>query len=101
MQPNITIADFLIGDPARAAMLVSLLDGCARPAGQLAHMAGVTAQTASSHLAKLLQAGLVSVETEERHRYRLAGLHVALALESLASISPSQPIRREVLIPEA
>jgi len=101
-QPNIATSAFLIGDPARAAMLVALLDGCARPAGELAHAAGVTPQTASSHLAKLLVGGLVSVETEGRHRYyRLAGPHVALALESLASIAPNEPVRRKVLPPEA
>ncbi|MFW6166275.1 MAG: winged helix-turn-helix domain-containing protein, partial [Ralstonia sp.] len=42
---------FLIADPARAAMLTALLDGRALPAGELAHAAGVTAQTASTHLA--------------------------------------------------
>jgi DNA-binding transcriptional ArsR family regulator len=74
LQPNITSAAFLIADPARAAMLASLLDGHARPAGELAYAAGVTAQTASSHLGKLLSGGLLTVETQGRHRYyRLAG----------------------------
>jgi DNA-binding transcriptional ArsR family regulator len=88
-QPNIASAAFLIADPARTAMLIALVDGRARPAGELAYAAGVTAQTASSHLGKLLAGGLVTVETEGRHRYyRLAGPHVALALENLASIGP-------------
>ncbi|MEV8472324.1 winged helix-turn-helix domain-containing protein [Ralstonia sp. UNC404CL21Col] len=52
---------FLIADPARAAMLTALLDGRALPAGELAHAAGVTAQTASTHLAKLLDGGLLVV----------------------------------------
>ena len=93
-QPHIATNAFLIGDPARAAMLVSLLDGSARPAGELAYAAGVTAQTASSHLGKLLAGGLLLVETEGRHRYyRLAGTHVAHALEHLASIGPLHSVR--------
>jgi DNA-binding transcriptional ArsR family regulator len=95
-QPNIASAAFLIAGPARAAILTSLLDGRARPAGELAFAAGVTAQTASSHLGKLLIGGLLVVETEGRHRYyRLAGTHVALALENLASISPVGMARRK------
>ncbi len=94
-QPNIATAAFLIADPARAAMLTSLLDGRARPAGELAFAAGVTAQTASSHLGKLLAGGLLMVETQGRHRYyRLAGSHIALALETLASIGPAEAARR-------
>ena len=86
-QPNIASAAFLIADPARAAMLMSLIDGRARPAGELAFAAGVSAQTASSHLAKLLDGGLLTVEAEGRHRYyRLAGPDVAVALENLAAI---------------
>ncbi len=101
-EPNIAAVAFLIADPARAAMLSTLLDGRARPAGELAYAAGVTAQTASSHLGKLLAGGLLSVETEGRHRYyRLAGPHVALALETLALIGPAEPVRRKPLTREA
>jgi DNA-binding transcriptional ArsR family regulator len=96
VQPNLAATAFLISDPARAAMLMALADGRARPAGELAYTAGVTAQTASSHLGKLLDGGLLAVETEGRHRYyRLAGPHVALALEHLAAIAP--PARRKPL----
>jgi DNA-binding transcriptional ArsR family regulator len=91
----------LIADPARAAMLIALLDGRALPAGELAYAAGITAQTASSHLAKLLDGGLLALETEGRHRYyRLAGPQVAQALEQLASLRPAEPIRRKALSPE-
>ena len=101
-QPNIATASFLIADPARAAMLISLLDGRARPAGERAFAAGVTAQTASSHLGKLLAGGLLLVETQGRHRYyRLAGSHVAVALENLASIGPVVTVRRKPLSREA
>ena len=65
---NLAAAAALIGEPARAAMLAALLDGRARPAGELAYAAGVTAQTASTHLAKLLDGGLLAVEPQGRHR---------------------------------
>ena len=68
----------LIGDPARAAMLHAVMDGRALTAGELARAAGVTAQTASSHLAQLTEAGLLCVEKQGRHRYhRLATAEVA------------------------
>jgi DNA-binding transcriptional ArsR family regulator len=82
----------LLGDPARAAMLWLLIDGRARPAGELAFAANVSAQSASGHLAKLVQAQLLQVETQGRHRYyRLASSEVALALESLAAIPRPAP----------
>jgi DNA-binding transcriptional ArsR family regulator len=97
-EPNISTMASLIADPARAAMLTALLDGRALPAGELAYASGVTAQTASSHLSKLLAGGLLSVEIEGRHRYyRLVGPHVAEALECLAAIHGSQPLRRKAL----
>ncbi|WP_144158184.1 ArsR/SmtB family transcription factor [Paraburkholderia sp. BCC1885] len=87
--PNIASTAFLISDPARASMLMTLVDGRALPAGELAYAAGVTAQTASTHLAKLLAGGLVEVEVQGRHRYyRLGGSHVAVLLENLASLAP-------------
>jgi DNA-binding transcriptional ArsR family regulator len=99
--PSFSATAFLIADPARAAMLTALLDGRALPAGELAYASGVTAQTASSHLAKLLAGGLVAVETEGRHRYyRLSGSHVAHALEHLAAIRPDESVRRKALSPE-
>lgn len=92
---------YLIADPARTAMLLALVDGRALPAGELAYAAGVTPQTASSHLGKLLAGGLLTVETEGRHRYyRLAGSHVALALEHLAAIRRLEPVRRKPPSPE-
>jgi len=100
--PSFTGTAFLLADPARAVMLMALLDGRALPAGELAFAARVTAQTASSHLAKLLAGGLVAVEIEGRHRYyRLAGSHVAQALEHLAGIRPQTQIRRRALSAEA
>ncbi|WP_251862941.1 winged helix-turn-helix domain-containing protein [Achromobacter sp. Marseille-Q4962] len=101
---SVSAAAFLVADPTRAAMLMVLLDGRALPAGELARAAGVTAQTASSHLSRLLEGGLVEVEAEGRHRYyRLAGSHVAQALEQLAAIRPAKPAsaaRPKALSPE-
>jgi DNA-binding transcriptional ArsR family regulator len=86
---NIAAVAGLLGDPARAAMMWLLIDGRARPAGELAFAANVSAQSASGHLAKLVAAKLLHVETQGRHRYyRLADHTVALALESLAAINP-------------
>jgi DNA-binding transcriptional ArsR family regulator len=81
------IASFgeLVSDPSRVSMLLSLMDGLARPASELAQVAGVSPSTASSHLARLLGGGLVVAERQGRHRYfRLAGDHVADALEAIA-----------------
>jgi DNA-binding transcriptional ArsR family regulator len=101
-QPNVASAAQLIADPTRAAMLMALTDGRARPAGELAFAARVSAQTASSHLGKLLAGGLLLVETEGRHRYyRLAGAHVASAIEHLAAIGPVDTVRRKPLSREA
>jgi DNA-binding transcriptional ArsR family regulator len=100
--PSFASVAALIADPARAGMLIALLDGRALPAGELAYAAGVTAQTASSHLAKLLDGGLLAVEAEGRHRYyRLAGAHIAQALEHLAAIRAAEPPRRKALTPQA
>jgi len=69
MEANIALPAALIGDPVRAAMLSALCDGRAQPASALAYAARVTPQCASNHLAKLLDGGLLTVETEGRHRY--------------------------------
>jgi DNA-binding transcriptional ArsR family regulator len=78
----------LIGDPARANMLAALMGGLALTAGELAAEAGVAKQTASGHLARLSEAGLLAAAAQGRHRYyRLAGDEVAEALESLAVLA--------------
>lgn len=94
-QHNISSVAHLIAEPVRSVILITLVDGSAMSAGALARAAGVTAQTASSHLAKLLDGGLLSVESKGRHRYyRLAGAHVSHVLESLATIGPVTPAWR-------
>lgn len=83
----------LIAEPARAAILLALFDGRALPAGELAFAAAITPQTASTHLAKLVAGGLLACETQGRHRYyRLAGAHVAQAIEYLSAIAPLAPV---------
>ncbi|MEM7194756.1 MAG: winged helix-turn-helix domain-containing protein [Pseudomonadota bacterium] len=78
----------LIGDQARAYMLTALMSGRALTATELASIAGVTRQTASSHLGKLKDAGLVGVATQGRHRYfRLAAPDVAQLLENLMGVA--------------
>ena len=75
----------LLAEPARAAMLLALVDGTARPAGELAQVAGIGAATASAHLRRLLDGGLLALQAQGRHRYyRLADEHVAEMLESLS-----------------
>ncbi|WP_449426779.1 ArsR/SmtB family transcription factor [Rhodanobacter umsongensis] len=75
----------LLAEPARAAMLLALTDGTSRPAGELARAAGITPATASAHLHRLLDGGLLALQVQGRHRYyRLADERVAAMLESLA-----------------
>jgi DNA-binding transcriptional ArsR family regulator len=84
----------LLADPARAAMLSALLDGTALAAGELSQIAGVSAATASAHLARLLDGGLVKVTQQGRNRYyRLAGHEVAEVIEAISQISPVRPVR--------
>ena len=84
----------LFADPARCAVLLALDDGRALPASILAEEAGVTRSTASSHLTKLTDAGLLAVETHGRHRYyRLTGPQVGELLEQLVRMAPPKPVR--------
>jgi DNA-binding transcriptional ArsR family regulator len=86
--PNIANLAALIGEPARAAMLWCLMGGQARPAGELARIAGVSPQAASAHLARLTEGGLLDVRSKGRHRFfSLSGPEAAAALESLAAFA--------------
>jgi DNA-binding transcriptional ArsR family regulator len=86
--PNIARVAALIGDPARAEILTALVAGRALTATELASVAGVTKQTVSAHLAKLVDARLLAVQAQGRHRYfRLAGRDVARLLESLMGVA--------------
>lgn len=78
----------LICEPVRAKMLWNLLDGRAYTATELAVAADISATSASNHLAKLLEADLLKVENQGRHRYySFARADVAYVVESLANLA--------------
>jgi DNA-binding transcriptional ArsR family regulator len=86
--PSIAPIAALAGDPGRANMLAALLGGMALTVSELAAEAGVTLQTASSHLAKLQAGGLVTAEKQGRHRYfRLANAAVGDMLERMMDVA--------------
>ena len=83
------------GEPARAAMLAALMDGRALTATELAGVAGITPQTASTHLARLTDARLLRVERQGRHRYhRLATPDVARMLEGVMQLASAREPHR-------
>jgi DNA-binding transcriptional ArsR family regulator len=90
MEQEFAATASLLGEPTRAIILLKLSGGKALPAGELAFAANVSPQTASGHLSKLVEARLVSVERQGRHRYyRLADEDVAHAVEALLALMPS------------
>jgi len=108
--PNIARVASAIGEPARAEILAALMSGQALTATELAGIAGVTKPTASAHLTRLLDAALVAVEAQGRHRYfRLADDDVARLLETLMGVawrsgavrvrsSPREPALRQARV---
>jgi DNA-binding transcriptional ArsR family regulator len=90
----------LIAEPARAAILIALLDARALTAGELAMIGGVSAQSASAHLSKLVDGALISVRNHGRHRYySITGPDVAYALEALGTIATRPRPERAVRSP--
>jgi DNA-binding transcriptional ArsR family regulator len=84
----------LLADRSRARILAALADGRALPASRLAAEAGIAASTASAHLSRLTDAGMLAAEARGRHRYyRLGGPHVAELLEAMARLAPARPVR--------
>jgi DNA-binding transcriptional ArsR family regulator len=108
--PNIARIASLLGDSARAEALTALMTDRALTATELSALAGVTKQTMSAHLSKLLDARLIAVDQQGRHRYfRLADADVAHLLESLMGVafrtgavrllsSPREPALRKARI---
>jgi DNA-binding transcriptional ArsR family regulator len=87
-EPRIARVAAAMGDPARSRMLAYLMSGAYASAGELARAASVSAATASGHLTRLMDVGLLLCESRGRHRYyRLAGPEVAHALEALALVA--------------
>src|SRR3954451_3252738 len=101
---DLAIIAGLFADPARARILRTLIDGTLRPAGELAFAANISAQSASAHLAKLVEGGLLELQAQGRHRYfRIANPEVADAVESLGSLGESLGARapRAPALPKA
>ncbi len=93
--PDIARIASLVGDPARANMLTALMGGTALTASELALEAGVTPQTASSHLSKLMDGGLLTLAAQGRHRYyALANSQVAGMIEAITGVAASVGPRR-------
>jgi DNA-binding transcriptional ArsR family regulator len=93
--PDIARIAALLGDPARTNMLTALMGGQALTAGELAREACVTPQTASSHLAKLTDGGLITARKQGRCIYfALAGPEVAELMEQLAGLAAAAGHRR-------
>ena len=101
MNDAVAVAANLIAEPARAAMLLELMGGRALPAGELADAANVSPQTASGHLAKLVEGRFLRMEQQGRHRYyRLANTQVADAVEALLVLT-NVARSRERSVPKA
>jgi DNA-binding transcriptional ArsR family regulator len=91
--PDLAQVAALFADASRARMVSALADGRALPASVLAAESAVAPSTASGHLARLVDAGVLEVERSGRHRYyRLAGPQIAAAVEALAAIAPQLPV---------
>jgi len=93
-ESDLAVPAALMGEPARATMLLALMDGRSRPAGELARLAGVRPSTASGHLQRLTDGGLIEVTVTGRNRYySLASAEVARAVEALQALAPPLPVR--------
>ena len=94
---NIANVGRMVGEPARADMLVALLDGRALTATELAGVAEITRSTASAHLTRLTAGGLLCRTTRGRHRYfRIAGPEVAAMLEGILVVAGESPALRRL-----
>ncbi|WP_027795295.1 ArsR/SmtB family transcription factor [Paraburkholderia acidipaludis] len=102
--PGLSRIGALLADPGRAAMLWALMDGSARPAGELTLIAGLSPSAASAHLARLTEGGLLALDVRGRHRYyRIATPDIAAAVEALMNIAeaatPQPAIRPARTVP--
>src|ERR1700730_8414975 len=88
IQPSLAEVAALVGNPARANVLIALLDGRALTAGELSYAAGVAPQTTSGHLAKLTEGRLLALTKQGRHSYyRLASPLIGRMLESIMAVA--------------
>ena len=84
----------LVGNPARAGMLMALMGGRALTATELAHVAGISPQTASGHLGQLSNGRLLCIEKQGRHRYHRLASHGVLMLKELMHVATVSEARR-------
>lgn len=100
--PNtIAVIANLMGDTTRANMLCALMGGQALTAGELSRQAGVTPQTGSGHLSKMVDANLLATVKQGRHRYyRLASPQVAHGIDALMTIAADGPKRHHPVGPK-
>ncbi|MFC0398675.1 ArsR/SmtB family transcription factor [Paraburkholderia rhizosphaerae] len=93
--PGLSRIGALLSDPGRATMLWALMDGSARPAGELTLIAGLSPSAASAHLARLTDGGLLALEVRGRHRYyRIASTDIAASIEALANVAQAAAPQR-------
>ena len=93
--PGLSRIAALLADPGRASMLWALMDGSARPAGELTLIAGLSPSAASGHLARMTEGGLLALEVRGRHRYyRIATAEVAATVEALANLAQASAPQR-------
>ncbi|KVE34174.1 ArsR/SmtB family transcription factor [Burkholderia sp. TSV86] len=96
--PSLNRIGALLADPGRTAMLWALMDGSARPAGELTLIAGLSPSAASAHLARLTDSGLLALDVRGRHRYyRIASPEVAATIEALANVAQAAAQQRPAL----
>ncbi|RSL30615.1 ArsR family transcriptional regulator [Salibacterium salarium] len=92
--PTVSKVAELLSDPSRSKILIGLMDGCDHSASELALIAKIKPQTASFHLNKIVDSGVIKVEKQGRHRfYSLKSSECAAILESFLSISPTPEIK--------
>ncbi|RJG13366.1 transcriptional regulator [Pseudomonas cavernicola] len=98
--PNISLIASLLADPGRAAIIWALMDGTSRPAGELAILADLSPSSASGHLARLTEGGVLTLEARGRSRYyRIAAAEIGAAVEALVSASQASQTQRARAIP--
>ena len=91
---DVAAAAALLGEPARAALVLAVMDEGPLPASELAGRAGIAPSTASEHLRRLVGGGFLATEKRGRHRYyRLADAAVGAAVEALAIVAPQPQVR--------
>ncbi len=97
---NVARIAALVGDNTRSQALLSLMDDRALPAGELARLTNVSPATMSAHLAKLVEGGLLRVESQGKHRYyRLSGPKVANLLETFGTLVRLPDVASESRVP--